>query len=130
MAFPLNGTLLLAPSIEALWSGNSRHYCRVELQHARFLNFLLMYQNLLAFFSEPWESQESYEKKVAGHLYATAIESLRPFTQYKARIKATNDLGTGPPSTVIAVRIKNIVFNREQRKTGTVLGEEFLFFHP
>ena len=89
-----------------------------------------MYQNLMAFFSEPWESQESYEKKVAGHLYATAIESLRPFTQYKARIKATNDLGTGPPSTVIAVRIKNIVFNREQRKTGTVLGEEFLFFHP
>ena len=58
------------------------------------------------FFLEPWESQEKNEKQVPGHLYATAIENLRPFTQYKARIKATNNLGTGPPSSVIAVKFE------------------------
>ena len=54
-------------------------------------------------FSEPWESPDKSEKQVPGHLYATAIENLRPFTQYKARIKAANDLGTGLPSSVIVV---------------------------
>ena len=72
--------------------------------------FLKLFFNVLRdyiFFSEPWESLEKNEKQVPGHLYATAIENLRPFTQYKARIKATNNLGTGPPSSVIAVKIWN-----------------------
>ena len=62
--------------------------------------------NLFLFlFSVPWEpSSNRREKQVSGHLYATLLDNLRPFTQYKARIKATNDLGTGHPSNVIAVR--------------------------
>ena len=41
--------------------------------------------------------------QIAGHIFSTSLDKLRPFTQYKARIKATNDLGTGNPSNVIAV---------------------------
>ena len=87
-------------------------FCTISLMYLCFWNYF----NILRvyFFSEPWESQEKNEKQVPGHLYATAIENLRPFTQYKARIKATNNLGTGPPSSVIAVkneiRLKNHLF--------------------
>ena len=77
-------------------------FCTISLMYLCFWNYF----NILRvyFFPEPWESQEKNEKQVPGHLYATAIENLRPFTQYKARIKATNNLGTGPPSSVIAVK--------------------------
>lgn len=43
------------------------------------------------------------EKQVRGHLYSSLLENLRPYTQYKARIRAANDLGTGDPSNVIVV---------------------------
>ena len=56
-------------------------------------------------FSVSWEPSSNRRiKQVSGHLYATLLDKLRPFTQYKARIKATNDLGEGNPSNVIAVR--------------------------
>ena len=41
-----------------------------------------------------------------GHLYSSLLENLRPYTQYKARIRAANDLGTGDPSNVIVVSTK------------------------
>ena len=69
---------------------------------------LMSFFTFFFFFSEPWESPDKNEKQVPGHLYATAIENLRPFTQYKARIKAANDLGTGLPSSVITVSKINL----------------------
>jgi hypothetical protein len=55
-------------------------------------------------YSVPWDASVSQEK-VLGHLDTATIGNLKPYTQYKARVKATNDLGTGNPSNVIAVRI-------------------------
>ena len=57
---------------------------------------------LFLFFVVPWEPS-GLEKQVRGHLYSTLLENLRPYTQYKARIRAANDLGTGEPSNVIVV---------------------------
>ena len=58
-----------------------------------FIDFIVV-------FSVSWEPSSNRRiKQVSGHLYATLLDKLRPFTQYKARIKATND-----PSNVIAVR--------------------------
>ena len=61
---------------------------------------------LLLFFLVPWEPSKSLEKQVRGHLYSSLLENLRPYTQYKARIRAANDLGTGDPSNVIVVSTK------------------------
>lgn len=60
----------------------------------------------------PWDPSKNQEKQVSGHLYATTLDHLRPHTQYKARIKATNDLGDGQASNVIAVRKSGLKVTR------------------
>ena len=57
--------------------------------------------------SVPWDATTSTASKkstvTGGSSSSTVVENLRPYTQYKARVKATNDLGIGDASNVIVV---------------------------
>ena len=84
--------------------------CYTAKSHNQFMGpikllsaFLSLFNRNCNFFSVPWEPSKSLEKQVRGHLYSSLLENLRPYTQYKARIRAANDLGTGDPSNVIVV---------------------------